>query len=106
MDEREFDQFLENRFVPQMPSNMAHRIIEASCSLEQDEVFTGVKRWMRGFLEGFIVPQPAFALGVFLLIGLTLGILGDGASFLPGVGTDDLSLAFEAGDYMDAGDLL
>ena len=106
MDDRIFDAYLKNRHTPEAPSNLSARIIEASCHTSQDAPLEGVKRWLRGFMEGFILPQPAFALAVLLIFGTSFVLTASGISFWPGIGAEDLSVAFEVGEYWDARDLL
>lgn len=109
MDDKDLNQMLEARFVPEAPSNMAARIVEASRHVEQHRPVEGLRRWVRGFMDGLVFPQPEMALGalgVFLLIGLSIGVFGESYLILPDATMDDLSLAFEADYTFDAGDFL
>lgn len=109
MDNRDFDQLLEKRHVPEAPSNLSARIIEASRNLPQDRK----KPFFEGFgalLQGFSVPQPAFAFVVVLVLGLgaTIGVGIYGEKLLTVEPTqeyysqsDDVALAFYLDDIFE-----
>ncbi len=66
------DDVLRERFVPEMPSNLAYRIIEAAKPRDSERGLTlaGIGRV---FAEIFVIPQPAFAMVVILVLGMYVG---------------------------------
>ena len=109
MDDRDFDRFLKTRYVPSAPSNLAHRIVQAS--LKGDVVSSSVRKvgigqWFSEFMEEFALPHPAVALGLFLLLGVGLGIWGQDVSLLPNLTADDLAMASEGEGCFETGDFL
>ena len=129
-DERDFDQLLEKRYVPDAPSNLSARIIEASCHLPQERgcpLFSGVLGFVRGFavrggaVWGGAVWQPAFVqpARVLATVVVTVLVLGLGVNFgvdfygeepLSAESTavyysegDDVELAFYLDDIFDVG---
>lgn len=66
------DDILRERFVPEMPSNMAYRIIDAAKPRGAVKNSTAPGFW-RAFSEMFLIPQPVFAMLVVLVIGLGAG---------------------------------
>ena len=70
------DDILRERYVPEMPSNLAYRIIEAAKPRGNEQGFT-----LKGFgaafqrvmAELFVIPQPALAMAVVLILGVTIG---------------------------------
>lgn len=75
MDEREFDQLLRDRYVPEVPSNLAHRIIEAAQAQPIVVPFhvRGLAK-VRRFLGFFAIPQPVFVLAAVAV--LSVGAVG------------------------------
>ena len=74
-NDKEFDAFLRTRHVPEAPSNLAHRIIEAAQNQPSSvpfyvKVFGGLRR----FGQIFAIPQPAFVLAAVVV--LSVGGLG------------------------------
>lgn len=71
------DDILKTRYVPEPPTNLAYRIIEAAKPRGQEKSLIGREiSWAgirRAFAELFVIPQPAFAMAVILLAGLALG---------------------------------
>ena len=75
MDKRDLDQLLETRHVPQAPSNLSARIIEASKAMPQESK----KPWLaglKGLFAGFEFSQPALVMGMILIltVGATAGV--------------------------------
>ncbi len=110
MDNRDFDQLLEKRHVPDASSNLSARIIEASRNLPQE----AKKPWfagLQGFMQGFSIPQPALVMGMILIlsVGATAGVGFYGGQLLSEEPTattyyseaDDVELAFYLDDIFD-----
>ena len=75
MDDREFDQFLKSRYVPDAPSNLAARIVEASkAQVQPDPWFVKVLGSFKAIGRLFAIPQPAMALAAVVV--LSIGGLG------------------------------
>jgi hypothetical protein len=95
----DLDHILQRRAVPEVPHGLAEQIIAAAARMEK----AGPRRrrmvtdlW-QGFAEMFVLPQPAFALAIVLVIGLTLGLNGQVQSLLADEG-DDLMTSFALAD--------
>lgn len=67
------DTILRERHVPEMPSNLAYRIIEAAKPRGAEKGFTWTA-FQRVVSEIFVIPQPAFAMAVVLMIGVYSGV--------------------------------
>ncbi|NCT40554.1 MAG: hypothetical protein GW778_02695 [Alphaproteobacteria bacterium] len=114
MDDHEFEMLLKRRDVPDAPSNMSHRIIEASKNIPQGNMAQGKSRfvigdWFSRVTEKLMMPQPALALGVFLLLAIGLGVFsGDIVNISDNGAQDvgDVSLAFYVDDLFGADDYL
>ncbi|MEM6780522.1 MAG: hypothetical protein AAF569_01515 [Pseudomonadota bacterium] len=68
----DLNQLLNKKYAPDAPSNLAYRIIDAAKNRKNKKprnVWEELS-WM------FIVPRPALALGVSVLIGLMIGFQG------------------------------
>jgi len=74
----DFDTFLKSRHVPDAPSNLAHRIIEASKaeSIAQARPRVSFAKMARDLMAWFVIPQPAMALGLVLVLAVGLGVFG------------------------------
>jgi hypothetical protein len=66
------DDILRERYVPEMPSNLTYRIIKAAKPRAGEDGFTWAA-FQRAMAELFVIPQPAFAMVVVLIIGVTTG---------------------------------
>lgn len=67
------EDILRERYVPEPPTNLAYRIIEAAKPRGEEKGLT----WAgigRAFGELFVIPQPAFAMAVVLIIGVYSGV--------------------------------
>lgn len=73
LDDTQFDNFLRTRYVPEPPTNLAYRIIEAAKPRGQERGFTWAA-FQRVVSEIFVIPQPAFAMAVVLMIGVYTGV--------------------------------
>ncbi len=91
----DLDIILAARAVPQAPPGLAERIIARTADQPVRR-----KSWIAetlGMMADFVaVPQPALALALTLLLGLTLGFNLNTA--FAGVTTDDLLASFTAAD--------
>ncbi len=106
--DKELDALLSKRAVPEMRSNLEHRIIQASLKQEvhvagrQSEggFFAGLK----AVLDNIVLPQPALALMMVLMVG---GVLG---AYSPDVMQEDDVDSFESyimtSDEIGYGDFL
>ena len=66
------EDILKERYVPEPPSNLAYRIIEAAKPRDGERGFSWVV-FQRVVAEIFVIPQPAFAMAVILISGVSLG---------------------------------
>lgn len=81
MDEQKLNILLKTRHVPDAPSNLAARIIDESRKAQQGfeakaGLFAGLRDWIGGFGQGFMVLQPVRVLGAVVLLGGVIGVLG------------------------------
>lgn len=70
------DDVLRERFIPAPPSNLAYRIIEAAKPRGQEKSLGDRISWAgagRAIGEIFVIPQPAFAMAVILILGIYAG---------------------------------
>lgn len=72
LDDMTFNKILRDRYVPEMPSNLAYRIIEAA-KPRGDERGLTLAGIGRAFAELLAIPQPAFALAAMLFLGVMAG---------------------------------
>ena len=107
MDDREFETFLKGRDVPEAPSNLSHRIIETAKVTSQTNSGFDFGGWLKGLMPDLMVPQPALALGMFLVLAVAMGVFGIDV-FQAGQPQDytDVSLAFYVDDLLGAEDYL
>lgn len=100
------DEILRERFVPEPPSNLAYRIIEAAKprGSERGLTWAGVGR---AFGELFLIPQPAFALAAFLILGVAVGAYYQSAETTTmAMARDNFSSVVTAELSIDYGDFL
>jgi len=120
--DEQLDALLAQRIVPEMRSNLAHRIIEASHEMPQDDVF--YKKVGGAFLKGVAsildcvaLPQPVFAVAVVVIMlgGMALGARTGGlrnATLLSDIGyissddSSDVETFIMATDSFEYGDFL
>lgn len=69
MNDKELDNVLNQQHVPPAASNLSARIIDAAKVLEQVSIIDKLKGKLYGI---FLLPKPAYALAVFVLIGLII----------------------------------
>lgn len=77
--DRELEQIMLRRAVPEMRSNLSERIIEAARqNAQQQEAHMPWSKfdfaaWLGSFSRNFVLPRPAVALGLVLIAGVMLG---------------------------------
>ena len=108
MDSQEFDDFLNKRHCPQAPSNLSQRIIDASRAQSQQKSTITFAERLRSFLDGFMAPQPAFALAMVVLLVIVLGVYSSDIVATPDKDAEigDVSLAFYVDDIFGYEDYL
>lgn len=80
-DDRELDQILMQRGVPDMRSNLEARIIEAAKKSQQKRDLymraesLGISAWVNDFMKEFIMPKPALAACLVLVLGIAMGVI-------------------------------
>jgi hypothetical protein len=100
------DDILRERYVPEMPTNLAYRIIEAAKPRGEEKGFTWAA-FQRALTEIFVIPQPAFAMAVILLLGIVLGAyFGTEQSLTFQIAQDNFSSFITAENNFDYGDFL
>lgn len=83
MDDNELDKILRARAVPPMRSNLEHRIVQASLSVDTNrEISEGnaVLAIFTAVLDALILPKPALSMALVLVFGLVLGGYSAGVS--------------------------
>lgn len=107
MFDEDLGRLLRLRRVPEPSADLAGRIVAAAAHRGQRRGFFA---YCAGFAAEFAsmlaVPRPAFALAVFLLIGLSTGIFADNVSVLPGMTPEDLATFMTIDDRFVAGEWL
>jgi hypothetical protein len=68
-----FERILQSRYVPSMRSNLPERIIAASLTQER-KAKPAALGWFSDFWDGFVLPQPVFAMAIALVIGVMIGM--------------------------------
>jgi hypothetical protein len=97
------DTILARRGVPEAPYGLTERIIAASLRLEVPRKITPVDLW-QAFRDMFVIPQPAYALALALMVGLTMGITGQAQTFFDDTPADQVAASFAlADDVLDNG---
>jgi hypothetical protein len=100
------DDILRERHVPDMPTNMAYRIIEAAKPRGSEKGFTWAA-FQRAMAEIFVIPQPAFAMAVILILGIVLGAyFGTEQSLTFQIAQDNFSSFITAENNFEYGDFL
>lgn len=100
------DDILRERYTPDVPTNLAYRIIEAARPRGEEKGFTwaGVQR---ALAEMFVIPQPAFAMAVILILGVVIGAYyGTEQSLTIQIARDNFSSFITAENNFDYGDFL
>lgn len=80
-DMNEIDALLRRRDVPDTPRDLSLRIIEAARKAPQyahaappPKTRGGLRAWFDTLFESLLMPKPAFAMALFLFVGVALGI--------------------------------
>lgn len=89
--DNKLEEMMNARYTPEMRSNLAERIIEASRH-HQAKGESGFVLWIYTFRDAFVLPKPAYVLTIIFLLGLMLG----GAS-----GFIEFGNSASAADYSD-----
>ncbi len=71
---------LARRFVPSAPSNLAQSIIAGSLSVSYGPAIR-LPEWLGIVLDNVIMPRPAVAFALFLILGVVTGIYMEGHAF-------------------------
>lgn len=74
--DQDLDVLLKARAVPEMRSNLEHQIIQASLLQDKQSKTQGVGnlfRTVRDFMDCMVLPQPALAMIMVLVIGAAIG---------------------------------
>ena len=96
------DNILQKRQVPPASSNLTERIIEASKQASPPKGYNPVS-WLSALLDGLLIPKPAFAMVVFLILGLYLGFMS--SDIAADTQEDDLYMIYSTGEF-DMGEWL
>lgn len=77
--DKELDALLSKRSVPEMRSNLEHRIIQASLkpAPEQGGMLRGLREFMETIFRNFVIPQPALVMTLVLMCGVIMGGYSD-----------------------------
>ncbi len=95
------NKILGRRAVPEAPFGLAERIIAASLRLEAKREINGkitLGDLWQAFTEMFAIPQPAYALAIALIIGLTMGVTGQAQAFFADDGGGQMAATFALAD--------
>ena len=74
--DQNLDVLLKTRAVPDMRSNLEHRIIQKSLNQEKQSKTQDIGnffRAVRDFMDCMVLPQPALAMVMVLVIGAAIG---------------------------------
>jgi len=99
-NDKTLDKLLSNRYVPDAPSNLAHRIVEAAA--QEDKAQVARVGLFERLVRAFAIPQPALVFGAVALIMIGIGGVGvtqleNDMNAQTAEVEDDVSLAF----YLD-----
>ena len=101
------DKVLYRRAVPEAPYGLAERIIAASLRLETARQENGritLSDLWQAFRDMFVIPQPAYALALALMVGLTMGVTGQAQVLMVDEPADQVAQTFAlADDVVDNG---
>lgn len=108
---RDFEDAMLSRHVPEMRSNLEYRIIQAAkVGREvhaQRGFWAGVNAAIDEFFDGILLPAPAYSLSLVLLFALFFGLYSDTTIFsLDIAATTDLSEHMYFAQNSDFGDVL
>ncbi len=74
--EKQLQDLMQARGVPQMRSNLAERIIEAA-EREKSKGRCAPQAWWIAFSEAFLLPKPAYVMALLLVLGIAMGLSFD-----------------------------
>lgn len=89
MNDEELEAIMKTRYVPEMRSNLAERIIEASKHHEA-QGRGGMSLWFHTFWDALLLPKPAYVLTILFLLAVALGgvsSVDDGSDDNPDLGS-------------------
>ena len=72
--DKELEDIMKTRKIPDMRSNLAERIIEAS-QKHQGQGKGFFCAWLYAFGEELVIPKPAYVLAMLFVLGLLIGSL-------------------------------
>ncbi|MFN3701029.1 MAG: hypothetical protein ACK4VI_05855 [Alphaproteobacteria bacterium] len=107
--DKELEQILQRRYVPEPSSNLAERIITAAALEDKKRAaqaaggvagfgaFIGkigaeAQDWFGSFWDGLLLPKPAYVTMALFMLGLLLGIYTDYAEAAPWIDTAQASM--------------
>ena len=107
---KNLDDVLRCRSIPQMRSNLEHRIIQAALARQEARRHHGFMAGMRVaidiFFDGILLPRPALSMAVVLVFSMLLGVYVDGlignSNSIEDVAEEYMSFAYNS----DFGDIL
>lgn len=101
------DDLLWMRRAPESSPDLGERIVAAAARRRQRPgFFHFCSEFLSEFAGMLAIPRPAFALAVFLLLGLSTGLFVDRVSVLPGLMPEDLAMFMTIDDRFVAGEWL
>jgi len=120
--DEQLDALLAQRTVPEMRSNLAHRIIEASQDVKQDDVLYkkvggALLKGAVSILDSVALPQPVFAVAVVVVMiggavlgartgGLKVTTLLNDIGYASSYDNNDVETFIMATDSFEYGDFL
>ena len=92
-EDKNLEALLQSRNTPIAPENLSQRIINAAQHIPQQKaLLTNIKQWLNSFEDILIIPRPAMALPVCLILGIGIGIFIDSTFWLPDVKDTDFMI--------------
>jgi hypothetical protein len=70
--DKELEDIMKSRYVPEMRSNLAERIIDAS-KYHEKQGHKGFKLWFYSFRDAFLIPQPILVMSLLFILGIFAG---------------------------------
>lgn len=99
----QFDNWLSSRKIPPPRSNLESRILAAAVPFEKTSIWKQIKR---EFENVFVLPRPAYAMAVLVILSVVAGfqidLLGTDAQLS---GFDALATEISADQYLISGEL-
>lgn len=104
--DKKMEEIMNARYIPEMRSNLAERIIEASRH-HQARGESGIMLWVNTFTDAFMLPRPAYVLTMIFVLGLLLGgVSGYGNISAASEATTDYSDLLLSAEDVSEGDWL